>query len=256
MKARVELWMALLTLGSAFVSAGVARAQTASLEGGAGAATVSPGTPDYGTASSIVLPLWASDFQLLRNAAVEGVQDSNTGARTCSSGSCSFITTFHLPAGAHVTSVDVDACDGDVNKQVSFYAFIAPAPVQQIQLYGPPGGTGVSANPGCATFSTALDIDIVNASNFYGLDVLVPVGTALSFAGARVHYNLQVSPAPGTATFGDVPTNHPFFQFIEALAASGITGGCGNGNYCPDNPVTRGQMAVFLSKALGLHFPN
>jgi hypothetical protein len=26
--------------------------------------------------------------------------------------------------------------------------------------------------------------------------------------------------------------------------------------YCPDQPVTRGQMAVFLAKALGLHFPN
>jgi hypothetical protein len=36
--------------------------------------------------------------------------------------------------------------------------------------------------------------------------------------------------------------------------ASGITAGCGGGNYCPDAPLTRGQMAVFLSKGLGLHF--
>jgi len=76
-----------------------------------------------------------------------------------------------------------------------------------------------------------------------------------AIAGAVLGYKLQVSPAPATATFGDVPTDHPFFQFIEALAKSGITGGCGNGNYCPDNPVTRGQMAVFLAKALGLQFP-
>jgi hypothetical protein len=40
----------------------------------------------------------------------------------------------------------------------------------------------------------------------------------------------------------------------EALLAAGITGGCGGGAYCPDSPVTRGQMAVFLSRALGLHF--
>jgi hypothetical protein len=26
--------------------------------------------------------------------------------------------------------------------------------------------------------------------------------------------------------------------------------------YCPDNPVTRGQMAVFLATALGLHWKN
>jgi hypothetical protein len=70
----------------------------------------------------------------------------------------------------------------------------------------------------------------------------------------RVVEAFPVSPAPGVATFNDVPTNHPFFQFIEALSASGITGGC-QGNpplYCPDNPVTRGQVAVFLAKALGL----
>lgn len=70
------------------------------------------------------------------------------------------------------------------------------------------------------------------------------------------YYRLPVSPAPGTATFNDVPTSHPFFQYVEALAASGVTAGCGNGNFCPDQPVTRGQMAVLLSKALGLHWPQ
>ena len=38
-------------------------------------------------------------------------------------------------------------------------------------------------------------------------------------------------------------------DWIEALAAEGITGGCGNGDYCPQNPVRRDQMAVFLLKA-------
>jgi hypothetical protein len=65
----------------------------------------------------------------------------------------------------------------------------------------------------------------------------------------------QVTPAPGTATFADVPVGHPIHRFVEALAASGITGGCGGGLYCPDALVTRGQMAVFLSAALGLHWP-
>ena len=64
----------------------------------------------------------------------------------------------------------------------------------------------------------------------------------------------SVNAAMPPATFADVDTAHPFFQFVEALAASGITGGCGDGNFCPDAPLTRGQMAVFLSTALGLHF--
>ena len=36
--------------------------------------------------------------------------------------------------------------------------------------------------------------------------------------------------------------------WIEEFAAEGITGGCGNGNYCPDANVRRDQMAVFLLK--------
>jgi hypothetical protein len=76
-----------------------------------------------------------------------------------------------------------------------------------------------------------------------------------NFGAVRVFYKLQVSPAPATATFTDVPTTHPFFRFVEALVDAGITAGCGGGNFCVDNPITRGEMAVFLSVALGLHFP-
>ncbi len=76
-----------------------------------------------------------------------------------------------------------------------------------------------------------------------------------SIAGAVVAYQLQVSPAPGSATFPDVPPSDFGFQYVEALVASGITGGCGGGLYCPNSPVTRRQMAIFIAKALGLHFP-
>jgi len=63
-----------------------------------------------------------------------------------------------------------------------------------------------------------------------------------------------VSPAPATATFHDVPVGAFGFQHIEALVDSGITAGWRGGNYCPDDDVTRVQMAVFLAKALGLHW--
>jgi hypothetical protein len=42
-----------------------------------------------------------------------------------------------------------------------------------------------------------------------------------------------------------------FCGFIEKLAEDGITGGCGGGNFCPNDPVTRAQMAVFIETALG-----
>ena len=79
--------------------------------------------------------------------------------------------------------------------------------------------------------------------------------SSTAIRAVEILWKRRVSPAPLVASFGDVPTNHPFFQFIEALADSGITAGCGNGNYCPDAALTRGQMAVFLAKALGLHWP-
>jgi plastocyanin len=40
--------------------------------------------------------------------------------------------------------------------------------------------------------------------------------------------------------------------YIEALVEEGITTGCGAGKYCPEQPVTRGQMAAFLNRALPL----
>ncbi len=54
--------------------------------------------------------------------------------------------------------------------------------------------------------------------------------------------------ATGTA-FADVPSAYWAAAWIEQLAADGITAGCGGSNYCPDDPVTRAQMAVFLLKS-------
>lgn len=81
-------------------------------------------------------------------------------------------------------------------------------------------------------------------------------GLNVSLAHAAVSWIRDISPAPSTATFNDVGTGHPFFQAVEALADSGITGGCGGGNFCPNDSVTRGQMAVFLARALGLNWPE
>ncbi|MGH8911375.1 MAG: CapA family protein, partial [Acidimicrobiia bacterium] len=43
-----------------------------------------------------------------------------------------------------------------------------------------------------------------------------------------------------------------FASDIAAIAAAGITNGCGPGRFCPERPVTRGEMAAFLVRALGL----
>ena len=59
-------------------------------------------------------------------------------------------------------------------------------------------------------------------------------------------------PACGTPMFNDVPASSPFCSWIEELARRGVVTGCGGGNYCPAAPVTREQMAVFISATFGL----
>jgi transglutaminase-like putative cysteine protease len=51
--------------------------------------------------------------------------------------------------------------------------------------------------------------------------------------------------------FSDV-NNHWASCYIEQLVSEGITAGCGSGKFCPDDPVTRAQMAVFLVKTFEL----
>src|SRR5262249_43316529 len=54
--------------------------------------------------------------------------------------------------------------------------------------------------------------------------------------------------------------SHPYFKFIQKMRELGITSGCSETRYCPDDTVTRGQMAVFLIRgrlgvAAGTAFP-
>lgn len=90
------------------------------------------------------------------------------------------------------------------------FGFLAPATPETMHVYDP-----------------ATD-DLVNHY------IAVDIAGDTSFAGCFAFWQRQVAPAPLTATFDDVPTGHAFFQHIEALVGSGITGGCGGGSYCPD----------------------
>lgn len=58
--------------------------------------------------------------------------------------------------------------------------------------------------------------------------------------------------ACAAAAFNDVPMSSSFCPWVKELVARGITSGCGDGNYCPSNPIDRAQMAVFLVTNFGL----
>ena len=63
-------------------------------------------------------------------------------------------------------------------------------------------------------------------------------------------------PDDPSQSFRDVDPDDVHAPGIRAVAAAGITLGCGDGTrYCPTNPVQRDQMAAFLDRALGLNGP-
>jgi hypothetical protein len=170
----------------------------------------------------------------------------------------SFKAALHLPSGALLTYLELDYCDNVGPAEVELYLVVCD--YNGLGCFGYALMSSNGGSSGCSFVSsnlTAHGLVVDNYLKSYELVASTYSGDInTQIVGAIVGYKLQVSPAPASATFGDVPTGHAFFRFVEALYRSGITAGCGGGNFCPDTPVTRGQMAVFLAAALGLHFSN
>jgi hypothetical protein len=60
------------------------------------------------------------------------------------------------------------------------------------------------------------------------------------------------APVDGKPLFQDVPKTHWAFRYIQGLAQTGLTQGCAASTFCPDLPLTRAQMAVFLVRTFNL----
>ena len=214
------------------------------------------GIDDYSITSLSDLAFTPFDSSVTYNAG-----DADYFRYVTSSGGGSLVTGAVLPAGAVIDYIGLGTCD---TVGVSFT--VLTWEVDAFGTFQPIGSlpsTAHDAGVPCQTDynPTALGYQVLyNSQRTIQIEVaqssLAPTDGSVRFSGVEIWWHRAVSPAPAVATFNDVPTDHPFFQYIEALAASGITGGCGSGNYCPDAPLTRGQMAVFLAKALGLHFPS
>lgn len=163
---------------------------------------------------------------------------------------------MEFPSGSVVYSMGAEVDDSDATGYVGLYVrrydFLGSTYTTLLSETTSIGGTPGKFYHGAFNPGFTIDNQIYN----YSARVRTGGSGLTQFRCIYFGLRLQVSPAPAVATFSDVPTGHLFFRHIEALAESEITAGCGGGNYCPDDPVTRGQMAVFLAKALGLYWPN
>ena len=220
---------------------------------GSGRLSAHQSVPTYGVDSPSIAVVSAWDMGVRNSQTTWSMAGANFYRYLTNSGQ--LMAAIHVPAGARLLSMELDACDTTATDQVAALLVRLEAAATPTALAAVT--TGDAATPGCSRFSADLisGPETVDNNQFQYLVTVQSASDETTLIGAiRVVYELQVSPAPAVPTFNDVPTSDPAFQYIEALVASGITAGCGGGNYCPDATLTRRQMAVFLSKALGLHW--
>jgi hypothetical protein len=164
-------------------------------------------------------------------------------------------TLFHarITAGCSGTSY----CPADSITRAQMAVFLLKGKLGFV--YAPPPGTGArfaDVPPG----SFALDWieDLADSAITAGCDaILYCPDRAVTRAQMAVFllkakHGSAYAPPPAAGLFADVPVSSNFAPWIEELAVEGITAGCGGGNYCPDAPNTRAQMAAFIDATFGL----
>lgn len=183
-----------------------------------------------------------------------------------------FVAPLFVPAGAQIFAMCTYVLDSDPAAAVgtSLEAVklaagsIAPGVVTVVPYYDSgvvsAAGYGVACIDTSYTYRNTGDVDGDGALEdvVHQIRVVMTESGAeryLAFGGVRVFWRHQVSPPPASPSFDDVQPDDLAYAYVEALAASGIDRGCGVRKFCPDDPVTRRQAAVFLARALGLYWP-
>jgi len=130
---------------------------------------------------------------------------------------------------------------------------------ETVAVAGSYSATGLTLHgPTAALHVKAEDCGDSATEGWYGgttqVDALaIPFGLGMDWAGIDIDLPGE-PPLPPSNTFTD-DDGSVFEADIEWLAAEGVTRGCNppvNDEFCPNAAVTRGQMAAFLVRALGL----
>ena len=175
------------------------------------------------------------------------------------------LTGFNFLPGATVTVGGLPAPSvvvNDYNAVTVTTPNLPPGSLNNVTLTNPDGSSGTLPNGWIADF-----LDVPGSQQFYAfVTTLVRNAITVGVGGGqygvalgtkrqqmavfllKAEHGICYVPPACTGVFPDVPCTSNFAPWIEALAAEGITTGCGGGNFCPDAFVTRRQMAVFLLK--------
>ena len=126
-----------------------------------------------------------------------------------------------------------------------------------------PVGPDYSVVDGAAAYSTLAVNATAECTDCYSLFVTDPA------TRPTTHWDTTFTETPSTLadppkvwtlhlgdSFTDVPRSQQFYRRIETLVHTAITAGCAVGKYCPNDPVKRDQMAIFLAKGIAGGGPN
>jgi RHS repeat-associated protein/uncharacterized repeat protein (TIGR01451 family) len=122
---------------------------------------------------------------------------------------------------------------------------------QSFAANGGAGNVQVSLPSGCAAAVSSNDPWLTITGNSGGLVTYsVAAHSGSSPRSGTINIAGRLFTVLQGAVFSDVPESHAFYTFIGKLSARAVTQGCGSGSYCPENSVTREQMAAFIIRAL------
>ena len=217
-------WAVRAALGLWLAAPGIAAAQTVARS------APRPAGPEWGNTQEMVQTIAALAFVPMSSDTAYGWYSDSRYHTADARDFGRFDAAVDIPSGALVTKLEIEGCNDSASDVLRAYLFDCADTGFLCDAY--PNNLGVEMAPGTGCFYASAPINLVidrfNKTQLVDV-ILEGTGVAVRFRAIRVFYTLQVSPPPATATFGDAPTGHPFFQFVEALVASGITAGCGAG---------------------------
>ena len=126
--------------------------------------------------------------------------------------------------------------------------------------------TGVyEADNGSDTYEIAVGLDFADTCTNYFMDEIIWLSASGITLGcdaepnfcpnetvSRAHIARALDLPPATDNYFTDDDGLSHENNINRLREAGVTLGCGNDRFCPDDEVTRAQMATFLTRALGL----
>ena len=182
-------------------------------------------------------------------------------------GTSATITGSNFMAGATVRIGGVTASSVTVASSTQISAklpALPPGTLNDLLVTNPGGGSHSKAKAFFADFADvpfgdflepAVEKMVRNAvtsgcgGGNYCPNLSLTRGEAAKFLLRSEHGASYLPPPPRGTVFLDVPKTAPLAAWIEQLWAEGLSGGCGNGNFCPAQNLNRASLAVLLLKA-------